>query len=300
MEIRETNNKVLKDMYKKMQKENEEIFAELDAENTEVKGSLISVWSYRHGWGTSSVLAMIVHRLSQKTNKSVLCVDANFSFAQLDKIFGINETKNTIDTAMNLAGVGEALKVVGNQTTKIKGTNINILPGTRINNYEKMTDYMRNNKEKYQNLVNELLKSFDIVVWDLNAGMHGIVSSYVIEKSDIVVEVLKPEKITLADYVNKRKAYLGDKENKLPVLNFYEDDIVFDVDVIKEILGEEEVFTLPYSSEVLNAINEATVRQFVSQKNNYTVMLDKIVYEIMNRLDIDEVKVKSGLFGLFK
>lgn len=227
-----------------------------------MSGKIISLWGFKSGWGTSSMLSILAHHISNIYDGKILCANLNYNNNFLDKVFGI-VSKKTIDELLILLKTNELDEsLLKSYTVNIKGTNIDFLPGSNIKNCSFLDSYF-NDEKILSNFIESLRSNYDLILFDLHSGSSNLVSKKILSISDIKVAVIKQDKHSMS------KMYSIFKELNikfdLGFINLFDTSLSFakrDLDALKV---WEKSFTLPYCSDFLEALNSSNIRSYYTK-----------------------------------
>ncbi len=265
-------------------------------------GIIVPIWSYKHGWGQTSIAASLAFQMNKLSKYKIILIDSNFRFNDLADFMNIKNTVNNsvaLDKMISSETASETENVTLNAMS-IKNTNIDIFCGSKILSFNTLEQLIQQKPEQFDNFINALKKSYDIILWDLNSGFYSDLTNYILKESEAVLNIVKQFKNPLMQ-MEKTVGYDEINRKMIYIINQYDEEIGFDIGVIKEFF-KVKVFTLPYASGLVHYSNEKNLEAFIMQKNKYTIQLNKISEMILNTVEEDKdekkiVKTNSTVFS---
>ena len=240
-------------------------------------GKFIGVGSVKHGQGITSLVYNLGYNLSKHTNSSVLMLDMNFLFGEIDFLIE-RKTNNSIDDLVSVAKNQELNKALLMEHTEVLGPNLRIVNSSRIDS----ADYLKKNAEYLLNIIQTARKNFDIVIVDTTAGGQSPVSRLVSSNCDVFINVMAQNPYILEWY----KAYNRKSDIKeINVINMFEDEVYPNSVEIEKKFGIEHV-NLSYSKTMRNYYNKKKVEEFVVLDDPYNTDI---------RLLIDKISAITGI-----
>ncbi|MCQ4924858.1 AAA family ATPase [Tissierella carlieri] len=271
-------------------------------------GKIISIWSYRPGWGTSTVLSLLTKIISEKTNCQILCIDMQQKYGTLSYYMGgekIREDLN-INGLLTIAQSGSLDDdIIKSHYQKTKFDNVKLIVGGKTGQFSYLNNLAEKDKNALKDLFHYLKEKFDFILLDAPSSTENLGSQILLEISDIIINVMKQERIHLANFYND----LGDN-NLLPndkvvsILNYYDDSLSITKDFVKKELKIKQLISLPYDSVLREKINEGKLEEL--NTSQYLERFESLLSMICDNCILDDekernksIKSKANIFSLF-
>lgn len=231
---------------------------------------IISINSVRKAGGCTTLALALGITLSHCSSYSVLLVDANYIYSDIDAILGI-EIDTGLDDVLDLINSNRMDREIFKSLTVDLG-NLHILAGSKVLHY----DRFKEEPESFNRFIKIAEALYDIIIIDSPAGS---VRSPVYEWGGLNICVLKQNFLMLESYVKSR---LYNCENSIVVINQYEENNKLDKNkIIKQCRIEAPVFTLCRSDRLFDAFNEKKVDELIlNYQDDYIDDLRNIVMYI--------------------
>lgn len=178
-------------------------------------GKIISVWSCAKKTGKTVFLYMLAKQLSSLLDKDlkILLCCMNLSYGNLMRLFGINKEELNLEDIVNFKMHPD--NKVFDLVNAIAKYNNNYFIGSKKTN----SAYADRNIAIYENLLEELRQSFDLILIDTMSGSENPLTNMTIEKSDFVLNVINQDKEILDSY-----PFITKKEIAF-IVNMYRDKL---------------------------------------------------------------------------
>ena len=273
-------------------------------------GKIISVWSYKHGWGSSSILSLLAKMIADKSKQNILCIDLQQKYGTLSQ-YMCNEDKRddvNINGLLTIAESGYLNDDLINshiQSTSIP--NLKLIVGGRTGQFSYLNKLVEKDRKVLIDLLSKLKDKFDFILIDVPSGVEGMGSKFILEQSDVIVNVMKQERVHLSNFHNGlevgHNAFLS-HENVVGVLNYYDDSLSITSEFIKKELNIKHLVSLVYDSNLREYINEGKLVDL--DTNKYMATFDSLLCMIFENCSIDSeddgistIKRKGNIFSIF-
>lgn len=264
---------------------------------------IISVWSYKDGWGSSTILSLLTKLISNETDTKILCIDIQ-KYSTLANYIGsdIKEEIN-IDGLISIAEVRAIDDTILNHyIQKSSIVNVDLIAGSRISQSNSLERIILRDKYTLDNLVNKFKEKYDFIIIDLPSGVDNQTSKYFFEASDLIISVLNQDRIyltNLSEVINNNRI---SKEKLVGVLNYYDDSLSLTDGFIKKELSIKTIVTLPYSSNIREKSNEDILIDI--SDNDILDYFKPILTKIIDNFDVlpkeSKDKAIKDKFNIFK
>lgn len=271
----------------------------------------IAFWGNYHGQAgiTSNTIATAI-TIAMNYNLKILLTHTQYSMSNMETAFlSGNESDIT-----NFDDVGiDAIERLS-KSGKISSSEFSSYTKTLIDNrLDLLTGSTKSQEELFKDMSNSIIsildyanKAYDLVLIDVNSGVHNTVTNKVLEQSDIIIVNLSQNEKVISDYFNERdlnKALEGKKT--IIVLGRYDFNSKCSCKYVKSVYkNKEEVYCIPYSSEFMDSNNNHNVLKFfLSNQNvketniNYVFFkeIEKLSLKIVESLNLDSESLQKPL-----
>lgn len=265
---------------------------------------IISVWSYKDGWGSSTILSLLTKLISSETDSKVLCIDMQSRYSTLSSyiVDDIKEETN-IDGLLSIAEVKPIDdNILKHYIQKSSIKNVDLIAGSRISRSNSLERIVLSDKNILENLVNKFKEKYDFIIIDLPSGVDNLTSKYFFDASDFIISVLNQERVhltNLSEAINNNRI---SKEKLIGVLNYYDDSLSLTDSFIKKELNIKMIIALPYISNIREKSNE----DFLIDINDKDILdyfrpiLTKIIDNFDDLPKESKDKAIKGKFNIFK
>lgn len=268
-------------------------------------GKVITITSGKGGVGKSTTTANIATALA-KNGKKVIAIDFDIGLRNLDMILGLENriVYDVVDVMEKRCNLAQAI-------IKDKRTNnLHFLPASQTKDKTVL------DKDKVENLINELKKDFDYILIDSPAGIEsGFEHSIYLADMALVVTTPEISSVRDADRVigiidaKSKKAQLGEEVEKRIIINRIKPELVekgemLSTEDVLHILALELIGIIPDDEEIVRSTN---IGEPIALNENslvgetYRRIAKRIENEEIEFLDLTKKKgIFSKLKGLFK
>lgn len=271
----------------------------------QTKGTLIGLWSLRHRSGTSSLAVLEAFDLSKVTSSSILLLDTNF-YSDIVRMLDIKSDK-TLDTMINLLEIKELTTDNFKSNTVEVNERLSVLPGTSIT----QLDYLSGKEKEISTIIEMALEVYDIVIADCNSGLLNMLSAILLDRSDILINVLEQDSLLLNDfsfkYAEVRQDILS-KPNVINVVNKYSSSIYPNLQELEKSTDYDDLLAVDYSEDLRSAYNNFNLQKYVEGNSEQTLnQVREITKRVISTglisgeiLDKSATNKKSKIFSIFK
>ncbi|WP_024787964.1 MULTISPECIES: septum site-determining protein MinD [unclassified Lebetimonas] len=268
-------------------------------------GKVITITSGKGGVGKSTTTANIATALA-KNGKKVIAIDFDIGLRNLDMILGLENriVYDVVDVMEKRCNLAQAI-------IKDKRTNnLHFLPASQTKDKTVL------DKDKVENLINELKKDFDYILIDSPAGIEsGFEHSIYLADMALVVTTPEISSVRDADRVigiidaKSKKAQLGEEVEKRIIINRIKPELVekgemLSTEDVLHILALDLIGIVPDDEEIVRSTN---IGEPIALNENslvgeaYRRIAKRIENEEIEFLDLTKKKgIFSKLKGLFK
>jgi septum site-determining protein MinD len=268
-------------------------------------GKVITITSGKGGVGKSTTTANIATALA-KNGKKVIAIDFDIGLRNLDMILGLENriVYDVVDVMEKRCNLAQAI-------IKDKRTNnLHFLPASQTKDKTVL------DKDKVENLINELKKDFDYILIDSPAGIEsGFEHSIYLADMALVVTTPEISSVRDADRVigiidaKSKKAKLGEEVEKKIIINRIKPELVekgemLSTEDVLHILALDLIGIVPDDEEIVRSTN---IGEPIALNENslvgeaYRRIAKRIENEEIEFLDLNRKKgIFSKLKGLFK
>jgi len=266
---------------------------------------VITITSGKGGVGKSTTTANVATALALN-GKKVIAIDFDIGLRNLDMILGLENriVYDVVDVMENRCNLAQAI-------IKDKRTpNLHFLPASQTK------DKTILNKEKVENLINELKKDFDYILIDSPAGIEsGFEHSIYLADMALVVSTPEISSVRDADRVigiidaKSKRAQNGEEVEKYVIINRIKPELVekgemLSTEDVLHILALPLIGIVPDDEEIVRSTN---IGEPIALKEDslvgeaYRRIAKRIEGEKVEFLDLNQKKgFFSKLKGLFK
>lgn len=240
-------------------------------------GKIISIWSVTGKTGKTVFLYMLINSMVKLLNNEVriLVCCSNLNYGNLLNLFEISDSELNIEDLVNLKispdNKFDLLKTLG------KKNNLYFLGSKKTN-----MNYVGRNIKEYENLIEDLKNSFDLILVDTIWGHENILTNMILDKSDHVVNVINQDKDILDS-----NDFATDKD-LVYVVNKYR-DIYPELGDIKSIYKLKEIYEVPDSGELMEMKNKSKLAYYPEYQTEYNRAVDRIAKFIINKAGLGDI-----------
>ncbi|CAK7073497.1 AAA family ATPase [Tissierella sp.] len=265
---------------------------------------IISVWSYKDGWGSSTILSLLTKLISSETDSKILCIDMQSRYSTLSSYIGddIKEETN-IDGLLSIAEVKPIDdNILKHYIQKSSIRNVNLIAGSRISKSNSLERIVPSDKNILDNLVNKFKEKYDFIIIDLPSGVDNQTSKYFFGVSDFIISVLNQDRIHLTNLSGDINNNRINKEKLIGVLNYYDDSLSLTDSFIKKELSIKIIIALPYLSKIKETANEDILIDINDKDilDYFKPILMKIIDNFDELPKESKDKAKKSKFNIFK
>ncbi len=262
---------------------------------------VITITSGKGGVGKSTTTANVATALALK-GKKVIAIDFDIGLRNLDMILGLEnrivyDVVDVMDKRCNLAQA-----IIKDKRTQ----NLHFLPASQTKDKTVL------NKEKVENLINELKKDFDYILIDSPAGIEsGFEHAIYLADKALIVSTPEISSVRDADRVigiidaKSKKAQIGEEVEKYIVINRLKPEMVekgemLSTEDVLHILALPLIGIVPDDEEIVKSTNLG--EPVALNKNS---LVGEAYRRIAKRLEGEDVefldlKTKKGFFSKLK
>ncbi len=203
----------------------------------ELKGKVLAITSGKGGVGKTTLASNLACALA-RLNKRVLVADLDLAMPNLDIAMGVN-SRGLEDVLKGRRRVEEAV---------VRKHGCSILATLPVKNGYRSKEIV----EKIRDIIEEVRQSYEIVILDFPPGIEAL---DVIGEDVCVLIIANPEKLSIADAYNVKRALKGRAKLLGVVINRAKN---VDVEAVEEMLSLPVLAVLPEESRVEEALESET------------------------------------------
>ena len=221
-------------------------------------GKIISVWSPIKRSGKTVFLYILAKQLSGILNKGlkILLCCMNLNNGNLMNLFGVDNAELNLEDIVNfkMHPDNKAFDLINAIARK---DNMYFIGSRKTS-----ITFASHNMKVYENLLEELRQTFDLVLIDTVSGDDNILTNMSIEKSDYVLNVITQDKEALDN-----NPFVNEKDIAC-IVNMYR-DIYPDIKELASICSLKNLFTLPCCDELQEMKNRDKLELYVQHDTGY-------------------------------
>lgn len=237
---------------------------------------LVAFWSPNHGVGTTMDAVATALKVSMDNNLKSLLMHNQYIKSNMESAFLKNDEKQDIlnfadegiDAIARLAKAGDLTsEKFSNYTTNIIQDRLELLPGSSRPN----ENFFKEISSTITNILLCAKDSYDLVFIDTNSGTRNDLTNKILEAADVVVVCLSQNKQILDSYFNKKeypKCFDDEGKEVLLLLSKYDSYSKYSTKLISKSYKVEEIYTMPYSTDVMDAHNNHKMSEFFFNNSN--------------------------------
>lgn len=148
-------------------------------------GKIIAVWSDIKKSGKSVVSYMLANQIKElaKEDSKILVCCLNLKYSALYKLFGVNVSSTGIEDLVNYQFF---------ETSKADVLT-EIVPQSQgiyfLGSYRTSNSFVQKNTENFDKLLEELQRSFDIIIFDTVSGRENVLTNLVLQRANVILEL---------------------------------------------------------------------------------------------------------------
>lgn len=256
-----------------------------------MSSKLVSFWSVRHRVGTSTLALSTALYLARNTESRVLLVDST-AYGDLENILDF-KSKQSLSSLLSLASI-DSLTSESVESACIKlESGLFVLPSVDLK-----SGYIENRRDEFLELISLCKEYFDIIVADTNSGLSSVVSVGLLDRSDIVVNVVEQDSLVLNSFINSRTLAPA-KKSVITVINKYSEEVFPSSKDIARDIECEDIINVPYSEELRIAFNSNNIQKFsLNMPGDFARPIKKLASYLV-AVDDKNSAEPTGLKGLF-
>lgn len=250
---------------------------------------IISHWNYLHGRSNTSNCIATALDFALNYKSSSIIIDSEYdkslmanAFLNNQKIKLLKSLDYGIDSIANNVYSKDRMnrEDFDNFTTSIIDERLSFLPGSAKASRELYNESLVSTLPR---ILESAKQCFDWVFIDVNSGIDNEITKKILMNSDFIFVSLEQNEKMLEDFFNSDLKYIKEKNYGI-MLGRYDDKCKCSAKYIaKKFNYKGNIFTIPYNTNFLNAINDNNVVDFF-YKNNIDVR-KKEDEEFFNELD---------------
>lgn len=233
-------------------------------------GKIYSVWSPCRKTGKTLFLYMLIKHLTvlvdRKFNILVCCL--NLSSGNLLNLFNIDSKELGIEDIVNFK-VHPDNSSFDMLSALAHRENIYYLGSKKTS-----MAYANRNMRIFENLLEELRETFDLVLFDVVSGCDNSLTNMVLDKSDHIITVINQDKEALDS-----KNFLREKDY-VHIVNKYM-DIYPDIRDMCSLYGLKNIAVLPMCKELQEMKNRGKLEFYIQHDTEYNVSLKQLAVDLV-------------------
>ncbi len=251
-------------------------------------GKILAVWSDQKKTGKSVVTYMLANQIKKMASKDLklLVCCLNFKYSSLYKLFGIDEMSTGMEELINYTLFeGESPQILEQM---IPGKGSIYFTGS----YRMTSTFVKKNIEKYEKLLEELQKSFDLIIFDTVSGKENILTNLVLQKADVVLKLFNQDNESLGLIKEKGPGY---NQETIYLVSKYR-NIYPRISDIQRRYSLKKVYTVEYCETLQEMKNRNSMHLYLqheTQCNNSVKRLSRHVLDALDLMPDEVVKEKT-------
>ncbi len=237
---------------------------------------IITLLNYMHGRGNSANCIATAVNFSINYKSNCIIIDSDYEKSLLSNAFfsnsDVNSLKNLdygIDSIANLIYSKHRIdkEDFDNYTKSIIGGRLSFLPGSSKVSRKLYNELLIKTMPK---ILDNAKDCFDMVFIDVNSGVENTLSKKIISVSDLIIVTLEQNEKVLNDFFKNGTEQLKGKDYVI-MLGKYDENCKCSAKYIsKTFKFKGDIFTVPYNTHFLDAINNSNVYEYF-YKNNLSI-----------------------------
>jgi MinD-like ATPase involved in chromosome partitioning or flagellar assembly len=234
---------------------------------------IVSFWNYLHGRGNTSNCIATASNFALNYKSNSIIIDSEYQKSLMSNAFfnskdikALKSLDYGIDSIANIIYAKQKIdnEDFGNYATCIMDGRLCFLPGSSKASKELYNDSLINTMSA---ILENARQCYDMVFIDVNSGIDNEITKSILLKSDFIFVSLEQNEKILEDFFNSDLKYLKEKDYGI-MIGRYDTNCKCSAKYIGKAFNfKGNIFTIPYSTSFLNAINNNKVFDFFYKNN---------------------------------
>lgn len=250
-------------------------------------GRILAVWSDQKKTGKSVVTYMLanqIKKLAHKDLKLLVCC-LNLKYSSLYKLFGIDEISTGMEDLINYTLFeGENPRTLEQIIPEKEGVYF-------AGSYRMTSTFVKKNIDKYENLLENLQQSFDLIIFDTVSGTENILTNLVLQKADVVLKLVNQDNESLGFIKEKGQGY---NQETIYLVSKYR-NIYPRISDIQRRYSLKRVHTMEYCETLQEMKNRNSMHLYLQHEtncNNSVKRLSRHILDTLGLMPAEAVKEK--------
>ena len=244
---------------------------------------IVSIISTRYHLGQSVTCISLAAILSQLYGRSLLIDTQMYKDSQIDDYLSQNKLNHGLDDYIQSYKIND-IEEFSHYTNKVI-ENFDFVATNNIS--ELKCEHMQSILENGSNIYEHIF---------IDVNQRHTQAECILDASDMIILLLDQNKKTVDKSIDKLKKY---KDKMLYMVTQHNENVKYSADVIAKThkINKEDMFTISYNADVMDAINNDTIVALATtpkRKNIYHKELCKIGMELLKRQGIKGSLKKKG------
>lgn len=253
-------------------------------------GKIVAVWSDVKKSGKSVVTYMLANQIKEMAKKDlkILVCCLNLKYSALYKLFGINVSATGLEDLINYQFFeGDKSETLSNIVPKSNGVYF-------LGSYRTTNSYAQKNIQKYSKLLDELQKSFDLVIFDTVSGKENALTNLVLQKAHIVLKLFVQDNESMKELNSVEDEQTPYNQEIIYLLSKYR-NIYPRLSDIKRRFALKKVYTMDYCETLQEMKNRDSLHLYLQRETSCNNSVQSISKYILETLDLmpQEINVKE-------
>lgn len=244
-------------------------------------GKIIAVWSDVKKSGKSVVTYMIANQIREMAKKDlkILVCCLNSKYSALYKLFGVNVCATGLEDLVNYQFFEK------NNSDKL----ISIIPRSNevyfLGSYRTTNSYVQKNIENFSQLLEDLQKSFDLIVFDTVSGKENILTNIVLQKANIVLKLFEQDNESMKYLNNVEDEQMPYDQETIYMVSKYR-NIYPRLSDIKRRFAINKVYTMDYCETLQEMKNRDSLHLYLQHDTSCNDSVRSVSKHILETLGL--------------
>ena len=244
-------------------------------------GKIIAVWSDTKKSGKSVMTYMLANQIRKTAKKDlkILVCCLNLKYSALYKLFGVNVSATGIEDLVNY----QFLET--NNSDKLTS----VIPKSEevyfLGSYRTTNSYVQKNIESFSKVLEELQRSFDLVIFDTVSGKENILTNLVLQKAHIVLKLFVQDNENLKDLHNVEEEQIPYDQETIYMVSKYR-NIYPRLNDIKRRFALKKVYTMDYCETLQEMKNRDSLHLYLQHETSCNNSVQSVSKHILETLGL--------------
>jgi len=257
-------------------------------------GKIIAVWSDIKQSGKSMVTYLLANQMKEMAQKNfkILVCCLNLKYSALYKLYGVDVSSTGIEDLVNYKFFETSKsEVLTSIVPKSEGVYF-------LGSYRTTNPFVQKNIESFSKVLEELQRSFDLVIFDTVSGKENILTNLVLQKAHIVLKLFVQDNESMKELNNVEEQQTPYNQEIIHMVSKYR-NIYPRLSDIKRRYALKKVYTMDYCETLQEMKNRDSLHLYLQREtscNNSVRCVSEHIFETLGLPQESTVKEKPGRY----